>query len=289
MLTANLHRDDTASKLEPLGADQDSTDGLNPNLVIIDELHAHEGPRPDRRHGDGDRRAPQPINFQITTAGDDPLSPCGDQHDYACKILERVFADETFFAFIAHADLERRLDGRADLAEGESELRRVGASRTTCGRWRARRSTCPPAAAAFKQKRLNLWVNADRAVAVARRLAARADALDRRRAARRALLDRHRPVVEDRPDGRRLPVPADGDAPRLAGRSARCLTPDDTLDERAHRDRAPYRVWVEQGCLRTNPGNRIDQDVVRDLVLEAAAPATTSKASASIRGTRATS
>jgi phage terminase large subunit-like protein len=31
VLAANLHRDDTASKLEPLGADHDSTDGLNPN------------------------------------------------------------------------------------------------------------------------------------------------------------------------------------------------------------------------------------------------------------------
>jgi phage terminase large subunit-like protein len=42
VLVANLHRDDTASKLEPLGADHDSTDGLNPNLVNVDEMHAHK-------------------------------------------------------------------------------------------------------------------------------------------------------------------------------------------------------------------------------------------------------
>jgi phage terminase large subunit-like protein len=39
---SNLHRDDTASKLEPLGADCDSTDGLNPNFVNIDEYQAHK-------------------------------------------------------------------------------------------------------------------------------------------------------------------------------------------------------------------------------------------------------
>jgi phage terminase large subunit-like protein len=48
-----------------------------------------------------------------------------------------------------------------------------------------------------------------------------------------------------------------------------CLTPADTLEERAHRDRAPYLLWVEQGFLLTNPGNRIDQDRVLELVTEA--------------------
>ena len=49
-----------------------------------------------------------------------------------------------------------------------------------------------------------------------------------------------------------------------------CLTPEETLEERAHRDRAPYPLWRgSTGCLRTNPGNRIDQDVVRAMVAEA--------------------
>jgi phage terminase large subunit-like protein len=48
-----------------------------------------------------------------------------------------------------------------------------------------------------------------------------------------------------------------------------CLTPADTLEDRAHRDRAPYLVWKAAGLLLTNPGNRIDQDVVRDLVCAA--------------------
>jgi len=49
------------------------------------------------------------------------------------------------------------------------------------------------------------------------------------------------------------------------------LTPEDTLEERAHRDRAPYPSWKAAGVLRTNPGNRIDQDAVRAIVAEAAA------------------
>jgi phage terminase large subunit-like protein len=52
-----------------------------------------------------------------------------------------------------------------------------------------------------------------------------------------------------------------------------CLTPEDTLDDRAHRDRAPYRHWLALSklgrTLRTNPGNRIDQSLVRAMVHEA--------------------
>ena len=53
-----------------------------------------------------------------------------------------------------------------------------------------------------------------------------------------------------------------------------CLTPEDTLDARAQTDKVPYRTWLAPTrlglTLRTNPGNRIDQDVVRDMVHEAA-------------------
>jgi phage terminase large subunit-like protein len=162
VLTANLHRAD-ASKLEPLGADRDSTDGLNPNLIINDEFHAQKnrGLIDVMETATGARR--QPMNFQITTAGNNPMSPCGDQHDYACKVLDGVLDDDSFFAFIAHADPDD-LDGDAWLREstwrkanpnyGVSVLPddlRILATK-------ARHMS--EAAAAFKQKRLNVWVNA---------------------------------------------------------------------------------------------------------------------------------
>ncbi len=42
--------------------------------------------------------------------------------------------------------------------------------------------------------------------------------------------------------------------------------PQDTVQEAAKRDRAPYDVWVKQGLLRTTPGKVIDYDfVARDI------------------------
>ena len=51
----------------------------------------------------------------------------------------------------------------------------------------------------------------------------------------------------------------------------RALTPEETLQERARRDHAPYEQWVREGWLSTNPGSRIDQAVIRGWVREARA------------------
>lgn len=272
---ASLYHTGSASKLDALGADASSTDGLNPNLIISDELHAQK----DRDLMDvmetatGARR--QPLHFQITTAGSNPMTPCGEQHDYACKILDRVVVDETFFAFIAHADVAdkarrikeddwlseitwRKANPNFDVSVYAKDLHQLA----------TKAKHMPSAAAAFKQKRLNLWVNAD---------APWLSLEGWRKGQTRWTLDELRgqpcwigidmsskidltavvlvfPPTDDRESWRVVPW---------------CLTPEDTLDERAARDRAPYREWVKRGLLYTNPGNRIDQDVVTDLVLDA--------------------
>ncbi len=89
----------------PLGANSKTLDGLNPHANIVDELHAHK----DRGVWDvldtamGARR--QPLTIAITTAGlFDPTSIGWEQHDYATKVLEGTFEDDSFFAYIAAAD-----------------------------------------------------------------------------------------------------------------------------------------------------------------------------------------
>lgn len=101
----SLHCERLGSKFEPLGADSNTLDGLNPHGNIVDELHAHR----DRGVWDvldtamGARR--QPLTLVITTAGTySPESIGWQMHDYAQKVLEGVFEDDAFHAFIASAD-----------------------------------------------------------------------------------------------------------------------------------------------------------------------------------------
>lgn len=262
---ANLHVDATASKLEPLGADYDSTDGLNPHFVGVDELHAHKdrGLLDVMETATGARR--QPITFQITTAGDDLVSPCGDQHDYACKILDGVLTDETFFAFLAHADpgddwLDERTWQKANPNYGISvkpdDLRALAT--------KARHM--PAAAAAFKQKRLNLWVNTSQPWL----------SIDGWRQGQSTdwtpddLLHESCYVGIDLASKLDLCAMVCAFPPRVGRPRWRVLrwvwTPEETLRERAHRDRAPYAIWADHGHLLTTPGTRVDHQVLRDVL-----------------------
>lgn len=101
----NIHCERTQSSFEPLGADSNTLDGLNPHGNIVDELHAHK----DRGVWDvldtamGARR--QPVTLAITTAGVyAPESIGWTTHDYACKVLDEEFEDDSFFAYIAAMD-----------------------------------------------------------------------------------------------------------------------------------------------------------------------------------------
>ena len=263
----NLYRPDMACKLEALGADSDSTDGLNPHLIINDEFHAQK----DREMLDvietatGARR--QPLNFQITTAGSDPISPCGYQHDYACKILDQVLTDETFFAFIAHAETDDdwteestwiKANPNYGVSVRPDDLKALATKATHMA----------PAAAAFQQKRLNLWVNA-----IAPWLSLDGWAHGQSLWSTDELLGQPCTMGIDLSSKidlaavvLRFPPTATRSSTRLI---VRALTPEETLQERARRDHAPYEQWVREGWLSTNPGSRIDQAVIRAWVREA--------------------
>ena len=262
----NLHRADTESKLEPLGADHDSTDGLNVHFVLIDEYHAHttRGLVDVLETAMAARR--QPLMLKITTAGNDPVSPCGDEHDYACKILDGVITDESYFAFIAHADLaddwlDEKTWAKANPNYGVSV--KVDDMRALA----TKAKNMPAAAATFKQKRLNLWVNADApwlSLDGWRRGQTTWSELDLRGRVCFIGIDLSSKI--DLTAVVLLFPPDETTEDRTWRIIPWCLTPADSLVERAHRDRAPYEQWVQQGYLRTNPGNRIDQAIVRELV-----------------------
>lgn len=102
----NLHVLSTASKFEPLGAAEDTADGLNIHGAIIDELHAHRtrGLYDVLETATGARR--QPLIFSITTAGFNRQTICYELRDYGVRILEQNTADDSFFPLIYTIDDE---------------------------------------------------------------------------------------------------------------------------------------------------------------------------------------
>ena len=267
----------SASSLQAIGGDASTTDGLNPFLIITDEMHAMRSRDllDVMESATGARLSF--LHYQITTAGDEPVSVCGDQHDYACKVLEGSLEDDestlSFFAFIAHADVDDdpwdertwiKANPHWGISINPEDLRKLA----------AKAKKMPSAAAEFKQKRLNIWVNGrqpwlsmegwdkgqsdvDRETFLSELAGAECYiALDLSSKIDLAAIAALFPPSEDHPRWR-IDLSA--------------FTPEDTLEERQHRDRAPYDTWVEQGWLETTPGNRIDYDALLERVKELAA------------------
>lgn len=270
----NLHSLETNSKFEPLGADADNLDGLNPNCVIVDELHAHKS----RAMLDvletamGSRR--QPLLFIITTAGYDRHSVCWDERDYAVKLLEGVLDNDAYFAYIATIDVCEACRAKGKTAPDDSC--------SACDRWTdeanwpkanpnypitpkpddmrklANEAREKPAAQnAFKRFRLNIWTESIMRWLPADAWAACGGPL-RPLSPRRGILG--------------LDLSSTTDLSALIGvfpdpdGSFDILThfwmPADNVVERVKRDRAPYDVWAREGFLQLTEGNVIDYDVI---------------------------
>jgi len=265
----NIHHAATMSKLEPLGSDSETLDGLNPHSITTDELHGfkNRGLLDVFETATGSRR--NPMHYQITTAGNDPVSVCGDQHDYACKILDGILQDfgtEKFFACIAHADPEddwlsedtwRKANPHYGISVKPDDIRALA----------LKAKNMPPAAAEFKQKRLNLWVNADTpwlSMDGWRKGQSRWDEADLEHESCWVGID-----LASKIDFMAMIAVFPPTIGRARWRLIRRVwTPDETLIERARRDRAPLDVWVAQGHLLTNPGSRIDQRAIREVLLD---------------------
>lgn len=92
------------SKMQALGKNSDTLDGLNSSCVIIDELHGIK----DRnlyevmKQSQSARR--QPLLVMITTAGTVRECIFDDTYEYACKVVDGVINDPTFLPIIYELD-----------------------------------------------------------------------------------------------------------------------------------------------------------------------------------------
>ncbi len=209
----------------------------------------------------------QPAIYEITTFGDDLVSVWGDQHDYACKILEGVLVDDTFFTFATHADPEddwtlpetaRKANPNYGISVNPEDL----AAKV------AKAKGIPSAAATYKQKHLNLVTNASNpCLSVEGWRKGQTDWTPE------DML--HEPCFVGIDLASKIDLCAMSFVfPPAPGRASwRILqhiwTPADTLVDRAHRDRAPYTVWRDGGWLTESAGTQIDHQLLRAVLKDA--------------------
>ena len=263
----NLSVDATASKFEPLSADEKTLDGLNPSCLLVDELHKHK----NRALLDvldtalGARR--QPLLWIITTAGDDaPESVYASENDYAVKVLEGTVVDDSAFVFITSIDKGDKWDDPKAWAKANPNLG-ISVKFDDLERQANKAKKSPPAKNAFLRLRLNVRTSgAERAIDMdvwRKNTEGRFDPAHLRGRKCWAGLDLSSKIdisalvklFEPEEAGGRMKI------------AARFWMPQDTLEQRADRDRVPYRDWVDKGWIEVTPGNVIDHAEIERAVL----------------------
>jgi phage terminase large subunit-like protein len=252
-------------KLEPLGKDADSMDGLNVHGGILDELHAHKSADVVDVVRTATVARRQPLLVYITTAGQERDTVCWAHHDYGQKVVEGILADDAWFVFIAAA--ERGADWTQ-----EPTWACANPSFGVTVKAESLRQLCeaaqkvPSQQSAFRRLHLNEWLQADR----------------------RALDMRHWDGCADRA----LTLEAMAGKPCVAGldlstridMTALVLVfaeeggalavlpfffiPEDNIAQRVQRDRVPVDVWVREGLVTATPGNITDYSFVYARLLE---------------------
>lgn len=100
----DLYFSATMSKLQPLGKNSNTLDGLNSHLVVMDELHGVQ----DRnlyevmKQSQSARR--QPLLIMITTAGTVRQCIFDDMYEYACNVADGKFEDDSFLPILYELD-----------------------------------------------------------------------------------------------------------------------------------------------------------------------------------------
>ena len=160
-LTNNVSVPTTGSKMEPLGRDSESMEGINPSGAVIDEYHVFSWKNnivfENIQSATVNRR--QPLVIVITTAGRDKDLPCYEYHNLCIDILKGIKVQDDTFAAIYTIDEKddwkdpgvwRKANpnwGVSVLADRfEGEFKGALNSRTK--------------EVSFKTKNLNMWVDA---------------------------------------------------------------------------------------------------------------------------------
>lgn len=89
----------------PVSHEAKSLDGKRVHGGLIDELHEHQSGEAVDKIRMGTKARRQPLIIEITNSGFNTSSICWEHHDYSEKVLEGIYEDDEWFAFVCGLDV----------------------------------------------------------------------------------------------------------------------------------------------------------------------------------------
>jgi phage terminase large subunit-like protein len=254
ILTKNINIPQTSSKMEMLGRDSESMEGINPSAAIIDEYHVWKNNEVFENIQSATVNRTQPLVVIITTAGRDKTLPCYNYRALCIDILKGIKRQDDTFAIIYTPDEK---DNWKDPETWKKANPNYGVS-VIPARFKSEFEGAvndPRKEVSFKTKNLNLWVDAPEVWIPDDKW----------------LLCSHNTKPEDLLKqqcywGLDLASHVDINAlalffPEIRGHPVAKLyywIPDAKVIEM--KDKVDYQTWVKQGRIKTTPGDVIDID-----------------------------
>lgn len=98
------YSDGSELTIQALASDTDKADGLNANLILLDEIHGYKQANDYYVYKEAMKAYENKLLIGITTAGKDMNSFCYNQLVYCKDVLNGNFTDEQYFIYICEAD-----------------------------------------------------------------------------------------------------------------------------------------------------------------------------------------
>lgn len=262
-------KEEPSSFYKAISADAGTQDGINPHMVVFDELH-----RQTKRdlwdvltYGSDTRE--QPLLFAITTAGISGESPiCEQQHEYARRILDGVFKDPTFYPVIYSIGQQEDWTFEGEPAKGKKPATGWYKANPALGdflpiepvrRAAEKAKELPTEQNAFRRLRLNQWVGQETRYIPMDAWAACGQPFDLAELAGKPCYG-----------GLDLSTTRDLTALVLVFQLGELIylvphfwVPEEGLYQRGVRDRVPYDLWASQGLIHVTQGNQVDYGAIR--------------------------
>lgn len=101
-------RPDGSIEIQIMASNPDAQDSFNCNFAIADEVAAYKKPAQYNRFKEAMKSYTNKLMVGITTAGDNVNSFGHDRMIYASKVANGIIKDDSFFSFVARADVDEK-------------------------------------------------------------------------------------------------------------------------------------------------------------------------------------
>lgn len=251
----NLADEKTGSFFRPVSSESKGRgkSGPRPHCGLLDEVHEHPTNAMVEFMRAGTKGRRQALIFMITNSGFDKTTVCWHYHEYAERILNGLFDDDSFFAFVC--GLDEGDDWKDELVWLKANPNLDVSITRKYLREQVREATGMPSKQSIV-RRLSFceWVGAENPwidEAAWRACEITVDRETLRGKTAYAGLD-----LSGKNDLTALVLVFPDEQQKVA--LPYFWTPAEGMREREDRDRVPYSLWREQGHLSTTPGRSID-------------------------------